>query len=250
MRARRVKAGHNERNGSEPSVAMRAGLSGGFVDFDFLPRLLERAETTGGRQETVALWSRFLDHVKFIEGHIDPDKFPSGMTAADCMAADAWRFAERMGLIESSGPTADGRETAALAETAQDLEKTTNLWARECPGLIPVEVGAIVYWACVNRRRGEELLDNIVARRGDTPLPGAEPGGRGRRPRTASLRPGFRVLRGAPVARGQGAVVVWGGVCFDHALGRLRFPCGGRPWVACDRFVYEALTGSEIWPEQ
>ena len=50
-----------------------------------------------------------------------------------------------------------------LRRAAGDLEKTTNLWARECPGLIPVEVGAIVYWACINRRRAEELVDNIVS---------------------------------------------------------------------------------------
>ena len=182
-----------------PSVAMRGGLSGIFVDFDHLPRLLASAEATSDRIQTVAAWSAFLAEVGFEEAHIDPDEFPAGMSAADCMAADAWRFAERMGLIESSGPTAAGRDVAALAETAPDrrrealaamlarrverclrgqgdvpildllrraagdLEKTTNLWARECPGLIPVEVGAIVYWACINRRRAEELVDNIVS---------------------------------------------------------------------------------------
>ena len=52
-----------------------------------------------------------------------------------------------------------------LRRAARDLAKTTNLWAQECPALIPVEVGAIVYWACVNRPRAEELVDNIVSRR-------------------------------------------------------------------------------------
>ena len=50
-----------------------------------------------------------------------------------------------------------------LRRAAADLEKTTNLWARECPGLIPVEVGAIVHWACINRRRAEELVKTIVS---------------------------------------------------------------------------------------
>ena len=48
------------------------------------------------------------------------------------------------------------RATRALAET-------TNFWARECPGLIPAEVSAIVHWAGVNPRRANELIDNIVS---------------------------------------------------------------------------------------
>ena len=181
------------------TVSLRNGLSGSFLDFDLIPPLLARAEATSGRDETVAAWSAYLDAVGFEDAHLDPDDFPSGMSAGDCMAADAWRFAERMGFIDSNGPTADGRTVAALVETAsdrrrealastlapqverclrgqgdisivdllrraaEDLEKTTNLWARECPGLIPVEVGAIVYWACINQRRVEELIDNIVS---------------------------------------------------------------------------------------
>ena len=182
-----------------PCVAMGGALTGIFVDFDLLPHLLARAETAGGRLKTVADWSDWLDEVGFKDDHIDPDEFPAGLCAADRMAADAWRFAERMGFVDAGGPTEDGREVAALAQVlrcrrrevlasmlaprlaerlgghggvsvvdllrraADHLEKTTNLWARECPGLIPVEVGAIVYWACTNRRRAEELVDNIVS---------------------------------------------------------------------------------------
>ena len=50
-----------------------------------------------------------------------------------------------------------------LREAANKLATTTNLWARECPGLIPAEVGAIVHWACVNRYRAEELVKTIVS---------------------------------------------------------------------------------------
>ena len=212
-----------------PPVAMRGGVSGIFLDFDLLPRLLERAETTGTRASTVANWSAYLDEAGFEDAHIDPDEFPNGMSVADCMAADAWRCAERMGLIESTGLTSDGREVAALAEleperrretlasmlaprverylrgqgdlpivdllrrAAGALEKTTNLWARECPGLIPVEVGAIVYWACINRRRAEELVDNIVSWR-DVAMH------RYRAPRSGSTR-GF-TLTGFPSSTG------------------------------------------------
>ena len=91
---------------------LRNGISGSFLDFDLIPLLLARAEATSGRGETDAAWSGYLDEVGFEDAHLDPDEFPSGMSAADCMDADAWRFAERMGFIESSGPTSDGRKVA------------------------------------------------------------------------------------------------------------------------------------------
>ena len=182
-----------------PSVAMRGGLSGVFIDFDLLPRLLARAEKTDQREKTVEDWSEFLESVGFEEDHLDLDEFPRGLSAADCTAADAWRFAERMNFIGPAGLTAAGFQVAAFAEMGQirrhnalapllatgvetkmrghgdvpivdllrqaaaKLGKTTNLWARACPGLIPAEVGAIVHWACVNRRRAEELVKTIVS---------------------------------------------------------------------------------------
>ena len=182
-----------------PSVAMRGGLSGAFIDFDLLPCLLARVEKTGRREETVADWSEFLDSVGFEDEHLDVDEFPGGQSAAECTAADAWRFAERMGFIGPAGPTAAGLHVAAFAEldrhrrqdalapllatrvatrlrghgdvpivdllrqAAQKLAETTNLWAREWPGLMPAEVGAIVYWGCVNRHRAEELVKTIVS---------------------------------------------------------------------------------------
>ena len=69
-----------------------------------------------------------------------------------------------------------------LPRGAQALAETTNLWARECPGLIPIEVGAIVYWACIQVARAEHLLDNIVSwrdvamHRYGAPDPKAPPG--------------------------------------------------------------------------
>ena len=43
------------------------------------------------------------------------------------------------------------------------IAETNTFWARECPGLIPAEVSAIVHWAVVNPRRANELVDNIVS---------------------------------------------------------------------------------------
>ena len=118
---------HPDKNSSDesavlptPSVAMRGGLSGVFMDFDLLPRLLARAQKTGQREETVADWSEFLDTVGFEEEHLDPDDLPSGLSAADCTAADAWRFVQRMGFIGPSGPTAAGSQVAAFAELGPD----------------------------------------------------------------------------------------------------------------------------------
>ena len=37
------------------------------------------------------------------------------------------------------------------------------MWARECPGLTPVETGAIAHWARVNPGRAEDLVANIIS---------------------------------------------------------------------------------------
>ena len=184
---------------STPSLSMRNGLSGSFVDFDLLPSLLVRAERSGGRERTTADWSNWLGASGFEQEHVDPDELPAGLSVADSLAADAWRFAERMGFIDPVGLTEDGRQIAALsgleaghrheelasalAERVEDrlrgqgnapilpllrraaraLAETTNFWARECPGLIPAEVSAIIHWAGVNPRRADELIDNIVS---------------------------------------------------------------------------------------
>ena len=172
---------------------MRNGLSGSFLDFDLLPALLVRAERTGARAETTDDWAVWLSAAGFERKHVGPDDLPAGMSISDVMAADAWRFAERMGFIDPGGLSEDGRQIAALSgldasrrrdelvsalaervedrlrgqgdapilpllqRAARNLAETTNLWARECPGLIPAEVGAIVHWACVNLQRATDL---------------------------------------------------------------------------------------------
>ena len=69
-----------------------------------------------------------------------------------------------------------------LRRTAESLAETEDLWARECPGLLPSEVRAIVHWACVDLRRANELIDDIVSWRNSAmhrhpaPHPDAAPG--------------------------------------------------------------------------
>ena len=203
---------------SVSSAAIRRGLSGVFVDFDLLPALLSIAEKTATREQTAAAWSALLQTTGFQARHIDPDELPAGMSVADSLAADAWRFAERLGWIGADGLTDAGWRVATLGEEgprrvrsalaplltaavekqmrgedavlivpllrrgAQTLAETDNLWARECPGLVPIKVGAIVYWACVQVSRAEHLLDNVVSwrdvamHRYGAPDPKAPPG--------------------------------------------------------------------------
>ena len=168
-----------------------------FVDFDLLPDLMSRSVQMQTREETSESWTAHLEAVGFEARHIDPDSVPEPLSLAAMLASDAWRFAERMGLIDADGPTAKGVQVAKLTECderhreerlrrvlregleanllgrggvsildllragAKTLSSTTNLWARTCPGLMPVEVGAIVHWARVNPSRAVELVDSI-----------------------------------------------------------------------------------------
>ena len=197
---------------------VRGGLCGVFVDFDLLHALLSLAGRNGTREEITAAWSAFLRDAGFEASHMDPDELPAGTAPVDRIAADAWRFAERLGWIEAGRLTDDGGRVAAISmrgkatvrdalapvlatgveallqgengapiiplldQGAHTLAETSNFWARECPGLIPSEVGAIVHWACVNLPRVRHLLDSIVSWRDaamhayDAPDPTAPPG--------------------------------------------------------------------------
>ena len=183
---------------SHASLSLRNGLSGTFLDFDLLSDLLARAERTITRGETTADWADWLSEVGFDHRHVDPDELPAGMSVADSIAADAWRFAQRMGFIDSDGLTDAGRKVAALEDLDTDhrkvelapvlagrvderllgegdapilplllqaaryLAETTNLWAQECPRLIPTEVGVIVHWASIDLMRANDLVKKIV----------------------------------------------------------------------------------------
>ena len=180
-----------------PPVAMRGGPSGVFVDFDLLPDLL--ANVAAGRVETIAMWSALLTAAGFENEHLDADTIPDDQAEADRTAADAWRFAERMRLVAPDGPTPDGRGAVALVgldlerrcealapllaprveadlrghggisivdllrRAAQSLAETGHVWARQCPGLVPVEVGAITHWARVNPPRADKLVTDVVS---------------------------------------------------------------------------------------
>ena len=60
----------------------------------------------------------------------------------------------------------DGIEIVPLLQRgATILAKTNHVWARCCPGLLPIEMEAIVYWASVESPRCLELLDDLIVMR-------------------------------------------------------------------------------------
>ena len=57
----------------------------------------------------------------------------------------------------------DGIEIVPLLQRGASIQaKINHVWARSCPGLLPVEMEAIVYWACVASPRCLKLLDELI----------------------------------------------------------------------------------------
>ena len=198
-----------------PTLALRGGLSGGFADFHLLPALL--ADFDGSpRSAAIGRWAELLVRRGFDARHIDLD---CGKLASETAAEGAWRLAARPGLIEEGRVTDAGLAVAALAErdpaesreflasllrprveaalagqggapilpllkrAAQSLAVSKNLWVLVCPALMPVEVGAIVHWACIDFAHAEALVKEVeinrdvaMHRAGVPPDPDAPPG--------------------------------------------------------------------------
>ena len=183
------------RSSKEPPICIRGGPSGVFVDFDLLPDLMSRSVKEQTREETIESWAAHLEAVGFEVRHIDPECVPESLSLAAMFASDAWRFAERMGLIDDTGPTPRVVRVAMLNDCDEPLQKerlrdllrkgleanlqgrggvsildllraaaktlweSESLWARTCPGLLPIEVGAIVHWARTNPPRAVALVE-------------------------------------------------------------------------------------------
>ena len=184
-----------------PTLALRGGLSGVFTVFDHLPVLLAGLDDPGDRPETVARWAALLESFGFEDRHIDLDDYPVIQSEATLAAEGAWRFAESMVFIASGSLTDTGRQVAEFAgldsagrrkalatmlaesvesalvgqggapilplfrQAAQRLAESENLWVRECPGLLPIEVGTIVHWVCVDLNHAYTLVRDIEINR-------------------------------------------------------------------------------------
>ena len=183
-KARRAIGGQSKR----PSVALRRGPSGFFVDFDLLPALLRKADKLSGREQVQACWAELLAETGYSSDFQRNDGDTPDAVAG--LASDAWRFANLMGLLTDGGLTSAGRLVAdgavelsqaltqgiekhlvgqggieilpLLQSGAATLAKTDDVWARHCPGLLPIEMGAIIHWACVNERKCSNVMDNLV----------------------------------------------------------------------------------------
>ena len=178
-----VTAGRKGPNGNQalPTLALR----GEFVDFGLMPELLARVDPN----HPTARWADLLDEWGFDSRHMDDPE--GGRNFSNVAAEGAWRLASRIDLVLEGQATEAGQAVAALtgidAETrqealapllkpgveaalagqggkpiiplleraAQALAASTNLWVRVCPALMPIEVGAIVHWACIDFRHAE-----------------------------------------------------------------------------------------------
>ena len=168
-------------------AASRCGLNGYFVDFHLLPELLCRTRCMNGKDAIQWDWALFLkqtdydDHYQALEV-----EYPSVTRTA----GGAWRLANMSGLLTPVGLTdlgqrvvdgtadvedalalgvrecmigQDGIEIVPLLQRgASILAKTNHVWARCCPGLLPIEMEAIVYWACAESPRCLKLLDELI----------------------------------------------------------------------------------------
>ena len=132
-----------------------------------------------------------------------------------------------------------------LRAGARTLAATTNLWARECPGLMPVEVGSLLHWASVDATRAQRLLGSLVTWRDvamhphEPPSPDAAPG----RNAVRHLEAVSGVLSLAFVAGGAGAHVMGRGAR-DVPAARLLRPVS----IGRGRWVGRLLAGREPGP--
>ncbi len=112
-----------------PTLALRGGLSGVFVDFDLLPDLLaDLGQRPGERSEAIARWAAFLEAAGFDGRAIDPHESPIPQPPSTLAAEGAWRFAERLGFTVAGDLTVAGRRAAAFA--ALDSSRRRDALAR------------------------------------------------------------------------------------------------------------------------
>ena len=170
-----------------PPVATRRGLNGYFVDFHLLPEMLSHSTGLDGKAAIQREWAAFLNQTDHDDRYQALEvEFPSVARTT----VHAWRLATLTGLLDQDGLTEHGHRIVdrtadvedALAVGVRDcmigqdgieivpllqrgasiLARTNHVWARCCPGLLPVEMEAIVYWACVAAPRCLKLLDELI----------------------------------------------------------------------------------------
>lgn len=183
-------------------VDPQAGLARAFAEFWLLPDLLA-AWTPGAAPP--ASWVRLLEREGYTVDHIGEDELPDGPDLASVMAADAWRVAQWLELVDGAGVTdaglqvarvarfgfdargeavwrnakevlavqvrkcylgANGVRIADLLETgANTLAGAEDAWTRCCPGLLLAEIEALIHVANADADLARTLADELPRHR-------------------------------------------------------------------------------------
>ena len=173
-----------------PPVATRRGLNDYFVDFHLLPEMLQRSTGLDGKDTIQRDWVAFLKQTDHDDRYQALElEYPSvarttigawrlaslaGLLAHDCLTNLGHRVVNGTADVEDALALGvrdcmigqDGIEIVPLLQHgATMLAKTNHIWARCCPGLLPIEMESIVYWACVESPRCLKLLDELIIMR-------------------------------------------------------------------------------------
>ena len=172
------------------------GLARYFVEFSLLPELLK--EATGEQQPTINTWSVRLKETGYNRDHVEGQDIPPDVALAEVMAVDVWRLATALVLLTPTGLSDVGREIAALSPgtvtqdeqhlmdllaqqiqrhylgqndipvihrlqaAARTLATTDHTWASCCPGLLVVELDALILWSFTDATQADHLIDEMV----------------------------------------------------------------------------------------
>ena len=199
-------------------IVLQGGLCGRFVEFDYLPYLLADMEGPGlggliWAEVLDSIRAATQKEMRRVHGMPELPSIP--LASAHEAAEGAWQLCGRLGLIEAGSLTDAGRKVASIAKqdqytsfrdtlvpilakgvesaltgqagsplvpmlrtAAHRISSVTSIWAQQCPGLLPVEVAAIVHWACIDMQRAHALVRDIEFNRDramdGVPLPDAD----------------------------------------------------------------------------
>ena len=179
-------------------VDRRYGLTLVFADYSLLPDLLARVPRAPGL-EVPGSWRQFLRENACNLNHTEEERIGDSGLIADGMAADAWRLARGLELVSKEGLTERGADLARLADTPLgDLterddqvlrvllaEQLVNFYlsrgpsiarllqegarrlegsesAQYCPGVLLVEVQALIVLAHTNPARAREWPESFL----------------------------------------------------------------------------------------
>ena len=149
--------------------------------------LLHRTHRLRGKDAIQRNWAEFLKQTDH------DDRYQALEVQSPSVArtaVHAWRLATLTGLLAQDGLTELGHRVVDRAADVEDalavgvrdcmigqdgieivpllqrgatiLARTNHVWARCCPGLLPIEMEAIVYWACAAAPRCLKLLDELI----------------------------------------------------------------------------------------